>query len=274
MSDHKHSASDITSGTLGLARGGTNATTGPAAIYQLTNPATAMTTAALASNDYLPIVDTSASTGKKISLERFSGYIKNTINPISSSIICNNTHTLNLTAGQTNGYSKYFNIGSMDLTGLPQSTKGILLISTKIISNNISFSWTNGNGSSSRIISFSISLDNSTNTLTNAHTDETSLLHKRKSLPKWDGSTYHSVTYLNDFTGYDNITLWEYDNTSDGFIYLRSFSTGSTSYNYLQGEDVTDFSFLSLSISGATNCQCEYTAGSMVVELKIYQLTI
>lgn len=78
VASHNQSASTITSGTLGLARGGTNATSGAAAIYQLTNPASALASTGLASGDYLPVLDTSASTGKKVTLANLTAYLKAT----------------------------------------------------------------------------------------------------------------------------------------------------------------------------------------------------
>ena len=74
---HTHAPTDLSSAVT-VAKGGTGATTGAGAIYNLTNPATALTSSGLASGDYLPILDTSASTGKKVTIENLTAYLKAT----------------------------------------------------------------------------------------------------------------------------------------------------------------------------------------------------
>ncbi len=64
---HKHAATDITSGTLAITRGGTGASTSTAALYNLINGLTASTDVS-APADYLAMLDTSASTVRKVLL--------------------------------------------------------------------------------------------------------------------------------------------------------------------------------------------------------------
>ena len=63
-------------GSLGIGNGGTGATTGAGAAYNLINPMTALGGSGLASEDYLPLLDVSASTGKKVTLQNLATYIK------------------------------------------------------------------------------------------------------------------------------------------------------------------------------------------------------
>lgn len=108
-SSHNHAASNITSGTLAIARGGTNATSGAAAIYQLTNPATALASTGLASGDYLPVLDTSASTGKKVTLANLTAYLKATGEVGGINGYTEKTISPVISYQNINGYSVTFN---------------------------------------------------------------------------------------------------------------------------------------------------------------------
>ena len=61
--------------TESIANGGTGQTTGPKAIYALTNACSALTSSDLASGDYFPLYDVSATTGKKVTLQNLADYI-------------------------------------------------------------------------------------------------------------------------------------------------------------------------------------------------------
>jgi len=63
-------------GTLPLANGGTGKTTSPLALYALINGSTALASTGLADGDYIPIGDVSASTGKKVTLANLKAYLK------------------------------------------------------------------------------------------------------------------------------------------------------------------------------------------------------
>lgn len=58
-----------------IANGGTGQTTGPKAIYALTNACSALDSSGLASGDYIPLYDVSATTGKKVTLQNLADYI-------------------------------------------------------------------------------------------------------------------------------------------------------------------------------------------------------
>lgn len=78
VASHNHAASDITSGTLGVARGGTGQTTAPKALYALINGSSALTNTTIATGDYLAIGDISGTTGGKITVTNFINYLKAT----------------------------------------------------------------------------------------------------------------------------------------------------------------------------------------------------
>ena len=59
-----------------IANGGTNGNTGAKAIYNLTNPCSALTSSTLATGDYIPLLDASASTGKKVTVTNLITYLK------------------------------------------------------------------------------------------------------------------------------------------------------------------------------------------------------
>ena len=81
---HKHGAGDINSGTLDAARlptvpltkGGTGQTTAAKALYALINGSSTLAYSGAAAGDFLPLLDTSAITGKKISLENLINYMQ------------------------------------------------------------------------------------------------------------------------------------------------------------------------------------------------------
>ena len=81
---HKHGAGDINSGTLDAARlptvpltkGGTGQTTAAKALYALINGSSTLAYSGAAAGDFLPLLDTSATTGKKISLENLINYMQ------------------------------------------------------------------------------------------------------------------------------------------------------------------------------------------------------
>lgn len=81
---HQHAAGDINSGTLDAARlptvpltkGGTGQTTAAKALYALINGSSTLAYSGAAAGDFLPLLDTSATTGKKISLENLINYMQ------------------------------------------------------------------------------------------------------------------------------------------------------------------------------------------------------
>lgn len=81
---HQHAAGDINSGTLDSARlptvpvskGGTGQTTAAKALYALINGASALDYSGAATGDFLALLDASAATGKKISLENLINYMQ------------------------------------------------------------------------------------------------------------------------------------------------------------------------------------------------------
>ena len=95
---HNHAASDITSGTLGVARGGTGRSTltsgsflkgnGTSAVtlrtaaqtlYDIINGSTALTNSTIAADDYFALLDASGSTGAKITLANLLAYLQSNI---------------------------------------------------------------------------------------------------------------------------------------------------------------------------------------------------
>lgn len=68
-----------TTGTLAVSRGGTGGTTGAAGLYNLVNPCGALTNTGVATGDYFPMLDTSATTGKKITLANLTTYLSGQI---------------------------------------------------------------------------------------------------------------------------------------------------------------------------------------------------
>lgn len=81
---HKHGAGDINSGTFAsdrlptvpLTKGGTGQTTAAKALYALINGSSTLAYSGAAAGDFLPLLDTSATTGKKISLENLINYMQ------------------------------------------------------------------------------------------------------------------------------------------------------------------------------------------------------
>ncbi|MCI8525598.1 MAG: hypothetical protein HFF17_06675 [Oscillospiraceae bacterium] len=63
-------------GTLPTANGGTGGTTSAAAIYNLISALTALTSTGLATGDYLPLLDASATTGKKVTLTNLKTWLQ------------------------------------------------------------------------------------------------------------------------------------------------------------------------------------------------------
>lgn len=86
-STHSHAATDITSGTLSsdrlptvpLAKGGTGATTAPRALYELIRSSSSLISSTVATDDYFALQDTSAGTGKKMSLANLTTYLRNNL---------------------------------------------------------------------------------------------------------------------------------------------------------------------------------------------------
>lgn len=64
-------------GTQPLVRGGTGGTSAAAGLYNLINGSTALTSSTLAADDFLGLLDTSASTGGKITIANLLTYISN-----------------------------------------------------------------------------------------------------------------------------------------------------------------------------------------------------
>ena len=81
---HQHAAGDINSGTLDstrlptvpVSKGGTGQTTAAKALYALINGASALDYSGAATGDFLALLDASAATGKKISLENLINYMQ------------------------------------------------------------------------------------------------------------------------------------------------------------------------------------------------------
>lgn len=103
-SSHNHSASNITSGTLSVARGGTgqssltsgsflkgNGTsavtlrTAAQTLYDIINGSTALASSGAADSDYIGLDDVSASTGKKMLLSELAAYIKGKLSAATQS---------------------------------------------------------------------------------------------------------------------------------------------------------------------------------------------
>ena len=103
-STHSHAASDIASGTFGVARGGTgqssltsgsflkgNGTsavtlrTAAQTLYDIINGSTALASSGAADSDYIGLDDVSASTGKKMLLSELAAYIKGKLSAATQS---------------------------------------------------------------------------------------------------------------------------------------------------------------------------------------------
>jgi len=59
-----------------ILKGGTGATAATAAVYNLVNALTALTNTGLATGDYLPLLDASAATGKKVTLANLKAWLQ------------------------------------------------------------------------------------------------------------------------------------------------------------------------------------------------------
>jgi len=95
-------ASDIsiTLPTITVANGGTGATTGAGATYNLINPMTALASTGLADGDYFPLLDTSAATGKKVTLGNLATYISGSMSDAwSTHVQSGSTQPTNQTSG-------------------------------------------------------------------------------------------------------------------------------------------------------------------------------
>lgn len=66
-------------GTLPIAQGGTGKTTAPLGLYALINGSTALASTGLATGDFIPIGDVSATTGKKVTLANLATYLGNSM---------------------------------------------------------------------------------------------------------------------------------------------------------------------------------------------------
>ena len=81
---HQHAVGDINSGTFAsdrlptvpLTKGGTGQTTAAKALYALINGSSALAYSGAAAGDFLALLDASAATGKKISLENLINYMQ------------------------------------------------------------------------------------------------------------------------------------------------------------------------------------------------------
>jgi hypothetical protein len=62
-------------GTLPLAQGGTGQTSASKALYGMINGSTALGSSDIADGDYVGLLDTSASTGKKVTMSNLSTYL-------------------------------------------------------------------------------------------------------------------------------------------------------------------------------------------------------
>ncbi len=76
---HTHAATDITSGVLPLARGGTGGASAAAGLYQLVNNTTALNASDLSATDCFGIADVSAGDGKKLQLGQLTTYLLNNL---------------------------------------------------------------------------------------------------------------------------------------------------------------------------------------------------
>lgn len=86
--DHVHPLQTSVSGTagnvtgiVGLANGGTGKNTAPLGLYNLINGSAALAANGLATGDFIPLGDVSASTGKKVTLANLVSYLNGTIVP-------------------------------------------------------------------------------------------------------------------------------------------------------------------------------------------------
>ena len=107
-----------TSGAVPVANGGTGATSGAGAIYNITNPATALASSGLAVGDYLPILDTSASTGKKVTLANFATFMGSQISSSYSYIIVTAPSGTTVTIKNSSSTT----VGTHTATGSPIAT--------------------------------------------------------------------------------------------------------------------------------------------------------
>ena len=79
LASHTHAATDITSGVLPLARGGTGGASAAAGLYQLVNNTTALNASGLSATDCFGIADVSAGDGKKLQLGQLTTYLLNNL---------------------------------------------------------------------------------------------------------------------------------------------------------------------------------------------------
>jgi hypothetical protein len=91
-------------GTLPLAQGGTGQTSAPKALYGMINGSTALGSSDIADGDYVGLLDTSASTGKKVTMSNLSTY---------------------LDSKSSSGYIEY---DGKKYTGVPSLTKPFVLL--------------------------------------------------------------------------------------------------------------------------------------------------
>ena len=76
---HTHEATDITSGVLPLARGGTGGASAAAGLYQLVNNTTSLNASGLSTTDCFGIADVSAGDAKKLQLGQLTTYLINNL---------------------------------------------------------------------------------------------------------------------------------------------------------------------------------------------------
>lgn len=155
---HNHSASNITSGALPTARGGTGGTSSPSAIGNLVSNLSEETT--LDTSDFFPFRDTSAATGKKISFANLRNAIVSawaqaatkptyTASEVGALPITGGTLTGNLRIKGSGNYGMKLNLGDRDYVYLYEPTddcleikgdKQINLVTQKLLLNGEEFS--------------------------------------------------------------------------------------------------------------------------------------
>lgn len=158
--------SKLTAGTLGLARGGTGQTTAPKALYSLTNGSSELYASGLATDDFIPVADVSATTGKKVEVAQLATFILGNQRP-NGTYTGTGTKSFSITIGGTGKFlllknaptsfsSTVFAIVTaegtikinkeMDFTTALTFVNGVLAASVSSSSSNAASYYMNGSG--------------------------------------------------------------------------------------------------------------------------------
>ena len=198
-------------GTLGISNGGTNATTGAKGLYNLVNPASVLTT--LADDDYIGVVDTSAATGKKITVANLKSVIGSTGGGTSGDYlpITGGTLTGDLRIQGSRNYGTKINLGDSEYVYISEPTddcleikgdKQINLVTSKLLLNGSAFP-TGGSGSS---ITTPVSIANGGTGSTTASeamyelisgSTTTTSISDSAYIPFYTGSSGRKITFAN-----------------------------------------------------------------------------